>query len=328
MSNFVLAQCELELVDTIHIKCNGQNNGGFTLATNAAMPFDIFLNNGVVQTNNLVFSGLLASNYSAIIVDNMGCSDTISIKIKEPAAFDVELVCDNNVVTANADGGVLDYIYEWSSFDGSIISSTNFVNYYPDNPMALYVYDGNNCEYRDTISVYADFDVDSILGEVPLEINTTNFSSSGNYLWNFGDETTYSSINPTHVFSNVGQYDVDLLVTDNYGCFDQKTVTIDVQGFDLGLNDWEELPNAFSPNNDGINDVFTFDNYHSINEFKAMIFDRWGNLIFKWENPDESWNGKSKSGKALTEGVYFYYLKAIGNSGKVYEKKGAVTLYQ
>ena len=282
VSNFVLAQCELELVDTIHIKCNGQNNGGFTLATNAAMPFDFFLNNGVVQTNNLVFS----------------------------------------------DGGVLDYIYEWSSFDGSIISSANFVNYYPDNPIALYVYDGNNCEYRDTISVYADFDVDSILGEVPLEINTINFSSSGNYLWNFGDETTYSSKNPTHVFSNVGQYDVGLLVTDNYGCFDQKTVTIDVQGFDLGLNDWEELPNAFSPNNDGINDVFTFDNYHSINEFKAMIFDRWGNLIFKCENPDESWNGKSTAGKALTEGVYFYYLKAIGNSGKVYEKKGAVTLYQ
>lgn len=87
-----------------------------------------------------------------------------------------------------------------------------------------------------------------------------------------------------------------------------------------------EMPNAFSPNGDGINDVYKAkDGYQSIVEFHAYIFNRWGQKLYEWTDPSGGWDGKY-NGKDVAEGVYFVLVKAKGADGINYNIKRDVNL--
>ena len=87
-----------------------------------------------------------------------------------------------------------------------------------------------------------------------------------------------------------------------------------------------QMPNAFSPNGDGINDIYKAkDGYQSLTEFHAYIFNRWGQKLFEWTNPADGWDGTYK-GKPVKDGVYFCLVKAKGADGKTYNIKRDVNL--
>ena len=87
-----------------------------------------------------------------------------------------------------------------------------------------------------------------------------------------------------------------------------------------------EMPNAFSPNNDGINDIYKPKNgYQSIVEFHATIFNRWGQKLFEWGDPSQGWDGTSHR-KPMKPGVYFCLVKAKGADGRVFNIKADVNL--
>ena len=87
-----------------------------------------------------------------------------------------------------------------------------------------------------------------------------------------------------------------------------------------------QMPNAFSPNGDGINDIYKVkDGYQSLTEFHAYIFNRWGQKLFEWSNPDDGWDG-TYNGKPVKDGVYFCLVKAKGADGKTYNIKRDVNL--
>lgn len=90
-----------------------------------------------------------------------------------------------------------------------------------------------------------------------------------------------------------------------------------------------EIPNAFSPNQDGRNDYFgPFDNYIKnvvIAEFKVIIYDKYGGALFSETNPKRVWGGDVK-GKYVPEGGYIYYLWFKTAQGKTYEKSGAINV--
>ena len=90
-----------------------------------------------------------------------------------------------------------------------------------------------------------------------------------------------------------------------------------------------EVPNVFTPNGDGSNDLF-FLKVANISEISALIFDRWGNKVFESTSSTGNieWDGKNLSGKELPAGTYFYTIKATGKDGTEYEKKGNVSLYR
>lgn len=76
-----------------------------------------------------------------------------------------------------------------------------------------------------------------------------------------------------------------------------------------------ELPNAFSPNDDGKNDVFTpFPGWRFVDRIDFQVFNRWGNLVFETQDPAINWDGKTKDGKTVSAGTYFFVCK-------VYEKR-------
>lgn len=87
-----------------------------------------------------------------------------------------------------------------------------------------------------------------------------------------------------------------------------------------------EMPNAFSPNGDGINDIYKAkSNYQSIVEFHAYIFNRWGQKLYEWNDPAGGWDGKYK-GKDVAQGVYFVLVKARGADGREFNIKRDVNL--
>ncbi len=86
------------------------------------------------------------------------------------------------------------------------------------------------------------------------------------------------------------------------------------------------MPNAFSPNGDGFNDIYKAkDGYQSIVSFHAYIFNRWGQKLYDWTDPAGGWDGKYK-GKDVAEGVYFVLVEAKGADGRKFSIKRDVNL--
>ncbi len=87
-----------------------------------------------------------------------------------------------------------------------------------------------------------------------------------------------------------------------------------------------QMPNAFSPNGDGMNDIYKAKSgYQSLVEFHAYIFNRWGQKLYEWTDPAGGWDGTYK-GKPVKDGVYFCLVKAKGADGKTYNIKRDVNL--
>jgi gliding motility-associated-like protein len=75
-----------------------------------------------------------------------------------------------------------------------------------------------------------------------------------------------------------------------------------------------DLPNAFSPNDDGKNDFFIpFPGWRFIDHIDLQIFNRWGNLVFQTQDPAINWNGANQEGKMVSEGTYFFVCKVYEN---------------
>lgn len=83
------------------------------------------------------------------------------------------------------------------------------------------------------------------------------------------------------------------------------------------------IPNVFTPNEDGVNDVF-FITSTNLKDFDLVIVNRWGEVVFKTDDPNQGWDGTS-NGKKCTEGVYFYTLKAKQGDNTI-AKQGHITL--
>jgi len=86
-------------------------------------------------------------------------------------------------------------------------------------------------------------------------------------------------------------------------------------------------PNSFTPNGDGLNDIFSVSNT-GLGDFKGRIYNRWGALIYEWDSAIGGWDGKTK-GKNAPEGVYYFIIEASDLCRSVsYEKSGAITLFR
>lgn len=140
-----------------------------------------------------------------------------------------------------------------------------------------------------------------------------NSSPVNQWWWNFGDSTFSVDQNPFHLYDSAGVYQVTLIVTNEFGCVDTTYREIIVNdNFTL----W--IPNAFTPNGDGKNDVFEVKS-ENLNDFKMDIFDRWGTLIFSSDNAFKGWNGEIRSRKAQMD-TYVYRIEIKDNKlqGHVY----------
>ncbi len=137
------------------------------------------------------------------------------------------------------------------------------------------------------------------------------------WFWDFDDGYTLTQENPYHIYNKPGFYNVMLAVRSDNGCTD--TVFIDIN-----VKEGLIISNVFTPNGDGVNDYFYFRN-SGMELYSLKIFDRWGVLIFKTNNPSNMWDGRTHAGTDAAEGTYYYILEAKSENQE-YNRTGFVTL--
>jgi gliding motility-associated-like protein len=144
--------------------------------------------------------------------------------------------------------------------------------------------------------------------------------------WTFGVLNDSSLLqNPVYTYADTGSYPVQLIVTNNYGCTD--TVT-NYAVIDPILTFY--VPNAFTPNENGNNDVFrAYGDGIEKSTFEMKIFDRWGECVYRSNKYEEGWNGGfNNSMPLLPQDVYVYKIYFKDFSGKKHNYIGHVTLIQ
>jgi gliding motility-associated-like protein len=144
--------------------------------------------------------------------------------------------------------------------------------------------------------------------------------------WNFADSLNLvdnfsNAIDPQHTYSDVGTYCVQLITTNTPACVD-TTIQCVVINPDFTLY----IPNAFTPNGSGLNDEF-FVKGENVDKFEMMIYDRWGNLMFRSTNMNDHWKGNVKGGSEIAqEDVYVYIINLKDTLGERHQYIGHVTI--
>jgi gliding motility-associated-like protein len=143
--------------------------------------------------------------------------------------------------------------------------------------------------------------------------------------WSFSQNSddTSSLKNPNFIYPDTGCYPLQLIVTSQYGCADTLNSEICVEmEFEF------YAPNTFTPNDDGINEIFhPYGTGVSESDYEFMIFDRWGQEVFKTNRWGEGWNGKVKEGGKLVQlGTYVWLVRVYDIQRNFHQYTGKVSV--
>ncbi|MBK5284978.1 MAG: gliding motility-associated C-terminal domain-containing protein, partial [Bacteroidia bacterium] len=158
------------------------------------------------------------------------------------------------------------------------------------------------------ISVFAfapadfSFLIDTCTAQLFFRNNSVNALTN---IWDFGDNASSFAIAPVHSYSRFGSYSVSLITNPGSACADTATIPLK---YDLSFVGNIFIPNAFTPNEDGTNDIFEVVGYYPCDDFTFYIYNRWGELVYKTISGHISWDGTYK-GKFVEGGIYVYILK-------------------
>lgn len=160
----------------------------------------------------------------------------------------------------------------------------------------------------------------------PQENTPVNFLNNSigatHYIWQFGDGQTLSANTQdpvSHIYNETGTFNSCLIAINDFGC--QDTTCQDIVARVTPLLD---VPNAFTPNGDGINDK-VFVRGYGINKMTWRIYNRWGEMVFETIDKNQGWDGTYK-GTIQPKEVYHYVLAVEYSNKTKYEKKGDITL--
>jgi len=246
-------------------------------------------------------------------VTQIGCTKRDSININYNPLPTVNLGNDTTLcegITKTLDASNPSSVYIWQNGSGGSSFTVNTAGLY------YVAVNMNNCIKRDSIVIgYTykpafDLGKDTFICQGHQIILTPKLTGSFNYVWQDG------SNNSTYTVNQPGSY--QLTASNNCGSFTDKIV-ID-KGTCLLL-----MPNAFTPNNDGLNDLFRVKYPGFIKSFKMTVYNRWGEKIFETTNALTGWNGKYK-GLDQPMGNYIWIISYTDIDGRSETLKGNVIL--
>ncbi len=162
----------------------------------------------------------------------------------------------------------------------------------------------------------------SYSGNKPDSVCFNNTSTGAvNWLWNFGNGTSSSSQLPCVSYADSGTYCVTLVVGGASGCQDTALSCIRLEKrAEVTYN----IPNVFSPNDDGFNDYFFIKN-SGLKALDCKIYDRWGRQLYEINSLAGSWDGTDK-GQKVVDGVYYFLLNMTALDGTQKEETGFIQL--
>lgn len=260
-------------------------------------------------------------------IDTNGCYQRDSVWVNiQPTVFanagPNRYICSNDSFSLVASGGQR---YLWSTGDTARVLRLAFS---AAGTYWLVAYIDSCRSLPDTVTIMrneieANFIFSPDTGYAPAKISFVNRSTGdgvNGFEWDFGDGATSTEASPVHVYRLPGEYVVRLIATNRQtGCkdtLDYRYVLIDsVSIF---------IPNAFTPNGDGINDVFKVTDRNFLT-FDIWIYNRWGQLVFQSKDPKFSWDGRLNN-EFLDAGSYPYIIRGLGKNAKPLQFEGDIKL--
>lgn len=174
-----------------------------------------------------------------------------------------------------------------------------------------------------------DADVDGLGGSAPCEISFNAYVTDAviHYEWQMSNDEEFEDVtyrindqNFTYTFTKEGVTYVRFVGSNNDGSCETYG---DVYTVNIGASELL-IPNAFSPNDDGVNDIWKV-SYRSLIDFECWIFDKQGHQLYNFTNPANGWDGRH-NGKVVSPGVYYYVINATGSDGKKYKRSGDINI--
>lgn len=312
------------------VSCEGATDGIVDAYVDGGTPtYAYSWNTNPVSTTQTV-STLGTGTYTVTVTDLNGCTaiDNVTLTANPNPSFVLPppiYGCIGNpiVVDANADPG---NNCQWTFSNGIVINDCG--------PFTL-TFDEAGCLDAqfivsttigcvDTVAMteflcvapnpVASFTIDT------YELTTTNNGAffynnsegASNYIWNFGDESSLDySYSPYHSFPPDGyeSFEVWLYAISEYGCIDSTVRYISMSPELIFF-----VPNTFTPDNDDYNNTFypVMSSGYNFENFKFMIFNRWGELIYQTDQIGEGWDG-TYGGRKCQEGVYTWKLQVMNS---------------
>ncbi len=323
----------------VEISCAGGNDGAASVQiTGGTAPFQIAWSNGEDSTT---ISQLVAGNYNVTVIDANGCSDTSELNLTEPEPLGLmfsinDIDCfeqSTGAIYTSLTGGISPYSFSLN--DGDFQSLGDFTDLSAGNYEVIAI-DANGCYSAEVLAINSALQVDVDLGEdLSIEFGegiTLNaivnipYDSIVSVVWTAADsldcpECFIQAVSP--IISST--YAVNVVSTDGCPGEDIMTVYVDQEKHIY-------IPNAFSPNNDGVNDEFLiFARDDEVKNIKMLsVFSRWGENVAEFFDiqPNDinfGWNGKYK-GELLDPAVFSWVTVIEFKDGTEQIFKGDVTL--
>jgi gliding motility-associated-like protein len=336
-------------IDGAGDQCLEGNNFDFEVAgaytTDATFNWDFGPTASIMQSNlqtqqDVVYSQLgmypvtlTASQYGCIksITDSVGLFPSPVANFSIDGGFGCSPVyvqlTDNSVAATP-------YLYQWNFGDNSSINI--------QNPNHSYEFPGT---YTITFTIVTTSGcVDTSTFVYPNAVNVFPYPNAGFYavpnevgIFNpviafkdtsslaaycamrISDGTFVENCDYTHTFSDTGYFKVTQIVKNELNCIDSVSLTVYIYP-EYRLF----IPDAFTPNGDGLNDVFKPSNI-GIKEYDFKIFDRWGEAIYTSNGPEDGWDGNFRGNKS-PQGAYVYLLNVVDIRGNSHRYNGKIVL--
>lgn len=309
---------------------------------------------------------LTAGEYTLTLTDSAGCAMDTVFYITQPAPLEFAEIgyepaycriygyqIGNGQVYAAATGGTSDYTYLWTKLGTtppvtSVNSTWGGLN---PGDYEMVVTDANGCLLTqvvtlDSVNPTAIADITSAqlngnlegTAEVCIEVQNnslyfanpidpladTSFWLSLDYPndpWQlYQDDDFYLTFDTCYAVG--GEYDVCLKIQNKNGCQDSVCHVVTV---------WDPLeitpPNIFTPNGDGVNDVYTFEYLaKGVRTFNCVIVNRWGVTMAEINDIVDGWDGTDRNGSTCQDGVYFFIYSGEAENGETFEGQGTIQI--
>lgn len=291
------------------ISCNNQNDGMISAVASGGTPNYFYLWSNSSTASSI--TNLSEGTYSLTVTDSNGCIDSVmNLTITNPPELFVSLTStnpscyngNNGTATVSATGGTPPYNYQWTG--GSSDSTVTGIG---SGPYSVTVTDSHLCPVLGSVTLYNPVAIsvtDTVLVNqynlATIDITTTGGQLPYTYNWSTGATTEDLTD-----LSN-GLYVVTII--DLFLCNSIDSILINIPELPL------VIPSAISPNGDRINDDFEIKNIFQYSQVSIEIYNRWGDLIFKFQgtgmeyaSPANRWDG-TFNGKDAPMGSYVYII--------------------
>ncbi len=310
-------EIEKSIVD---VRCNGGNDGSITINITGGVPQYSSLWSNSSTAHSL--ENLVAGEYSLIVTDENGCIKNDTVVITEPfeitTEFEFAISCSGDtdgIIDMGVFGGTQPYAIVWSNHE-----TTEDLSELSQGEYHVSITDINNCLHEASVM---------LLEPDPLVLNTIVVDASCEIKENGSIELAVQGGTEPYIYAWSNNSDepkledlaagiYSITITDAHNCQTSKDVHINLL-FDACV----ETFNSFSPNDDGVNDVWMIEGIDLFPDATIQVFDRYGKLLVSYRGDDDPWDGTFGGGR-LPLGTYYYVIN-INHAG-VAPVSGSVTI--